>query len=188
MSENESKFIPEEIISKEQAKNDDVENPEISQMFKEVQEATPEVKWETNIPKEQYGVIIELPHSCFISATLTYKSEKEANLYIDMFSVNDKLQGKGIGSRLLKSLIVEATEYGATSLSGHITAHGALKAQAKVCGEDNLKFFKRFSDEQLNLTLNEVMAEEKVDYIVVSDLSKLNVSGLEKPSLNKNNS
>lgn len=150
--------------------------------IQEIQTAEPDVKWTTHIPDTQYGVVINLPYDCFISATLQYDAQGKGYLYIDMFGVNPKLkstgkgEGAGIGTRLLKLLIAEGKKYGAESLGGHIISKAALAVRAKVCGEKNLSYYSHETGAQENKTLEDIFAEEHelgsdiINYNVIADI------------------
>src|SRR3989338_11029257 len=81
----------------------------------EIRNAKPSAHWVTYVNKRKYGIVVSLPHNCFVSATLQYLDEscERSSLYLDMISVSDELKKNGIGTRLLQSLIREAKEFGA---------------------------------------------------------------------------
>lgn len=142
------------------------------QMLREINEAVPNVEWQTYIPEKQFGVVIKLPFECSITGTLTIEKEKR-NLYLDIFYVNEKLRGHGIGPRLIKLLIDEGRKYGASTLSGRFTSEAALKSLSKVAGEKNLRFSSLSTGEILSTPYN---SENQVDLNVAVDLKDIPAS------------
>ncbi len=144
----------------------------IGLMTVEIRTAAPKVEWQTYIPEKQYGVLISLPYDCTITATLTYLDDthEQAEIYVDMFQVNDRLQGQGIGTRLMQALIHESMQYGAISMRGHVTSLSALKTRARIFGPANLHFYDHVTRQKLNISAEQAMASERVDFDVVVDL------------------
>lgn len=173
-------FIPEN--TQEEHTEEKGLSPE--QILEEIQKAKPNVKWVTYEPDKKYGAKVSLPHECFISGNITYIDEKRAQLYIDMFQVNEKIQKGGIGTRLLKSFVAEGKDYGATELYGHITSDSALKTRARVFGAENLEFYNHNTKEKLPIGFEQALASTengRVDYDVRVDLSKVDTSNWEIP-------
>jgi hypothetical protein len=155
------------------------------QMLEEINKARPEAEWVTYIPDKQFGTTISLPHDCRISGTLHYLNEEgRARLYIDMFTVNEKIQKGGVGARLLQSFVVEGRKYGATELYGHVTSESALKTLARVLGKENLQFLDHHTKRKLDLTYEDALKTSKdgrVDFDVVTDLNSVDSSEWEEP-------
>ena len=133
---------------------------EIANMLEQIKNAEPEIEWQTYIPDKQFGVVIKLPHECFISATLNIDDAGSRRMYIDIFQANKKLRGtargdsSGIGKRLLTSLVEEAKKYNVTKLAGHTTSKSALATRARVCGQENLAFYKHGTIKKVNNQYN----------------------------------
>jgi len=140
------------------------------QMIKNVETAAPIIDWQAYSEK-QFSLEIRLPYDCFIAGTLTETNNKHS-FYIEMFIVNEKLRGRGIGSNLIKLLINEITKRGVTTLSGHFTSEGAIKALAKIIGEDNLHYSDRYTGKELITPYTEYEANP-VDAIVTVDLKEI---------------
>lgn len=176
----------EEILERTLAVRDTQEQLEKSpeQMLEDIQAARPVVEWVTYVPDKQYGAKVSLPHECFIGGNINYLDENKAQLYIDMFQVNEKIQKGGVGTRLLKSFVAEGKDYGATELYGHITSDSALKTRARVFGLENLEFYNHNTKERLPIDFEQALASAKdgrVDYDVRIDLSKVDTSDWEMP-------
>lgn len=143
---------------------------EADRWAEEVAKESPRVAWVTYVPDRQYGVVISLPHECSVSGTLTYREDGTADLYVDIFHVHEALQRRGIGGRLMRALIKEGLEYGASTLSGHVTSKSALATRARVFGPKNLYFYTPGARLSARTTYEEAQKLEKVDFIVSSSL------------------
>ena len=162
----------------------------VDSLITEISKAKPQAQWHRSHPTlDIYDVSIRLPHDCLISGTLDASSgEENAEISVDIFQVNDVLQKKGIGTRLLQSLTTQGIKYGAKSLFGHVTSLSALKTRARVFGQDNLHFFTynplTKDRKSLNITFEQALAEsqanDKVDYGVSVDLTKVDTNSWEQ--------
>ncbi len=141
----------------------------VEQMVSQIEATEPQIEWQTYIPDKQYGVVIKLPFNCSITGTLNLDEKKQASIYLDVFEVNEKLRGRGIGSKLIKLLIDEGKKYEAQSLSGHFTSVSALKALSKVVGESNPRFTDRYTGKEIS-TPNLKDSNVKVDAMVKVNL------------------
>ncbi len=147
---------------------------------------------------EQYTIKVSLPHMCSITGILVYPTSisNESNLYVNMFNLPEEFQQKGIGQRLLRSLVVCAKTYGATTLSGNVTSKSALKTRARVFGQDKLTYYSRTGlgkkgdeidrsyDEILTKLPNSIIEDgEEVDFscFVDVDLNGVDTLGWELP-------
>ena len=151
--------------------------------LKEIEQSDPSIDWEIYIPEKQFGVVISLPHECFITATLNIDDEGGRSMYIDIFQVDPKLRGKskgegaGIGTRLLQTLIEQAKIYDVSVLSGHFTSKSALATLARVCGNERLDFYSHGGTKKVDKTFGEIMSESdsknsgRIDYDVVSQIN-----------------
>lgn len=158
----------------------------VERKIHDVRKAVPTAEWATYIPNKEYGVTVSLPHGCFVTATMSYPDESGSHphLYLDMISVNNDLKRNDIGTRLLKALIREAKAFGATTLVGNVTSAAALATRVKVCGKNNVRFFTKNLSErgtEMKLTFDEAKKLERLDCVVISDLSQVDASGFEKP-------
>lgn len=156
------------------------------QMLEEIQKAKPQVEWVTYVPDKQYGTTISLPFGCHISGSLNYLNNErtQAQMYIDMFKVNEQIQRGGIGTRLLQSLAVEGKKYGATELYGHVTSESVLKTRAKVFGKENLRFFNHYTKKPVGINYEEALknsSDGRVDFDVEVDLTAIDTSNWEGP-------
>ncbi len=155
-------------------------------MKQKIESAQPSVEWVTYVPDKQYGVIVSLPYNCRISATLDYREDDRVILYIDMFTVNERIQKNGIGTRLLKALANEAKQYGTTELYGNITSLPALKTRANVFGSEHLEFYNHVTKEKMDMSFEDALLyadahEGKVNYDVRVDLTQVPTRDWETP-------
>lgn len=147
-----------------------------------VQVDKPIAKWECYKRDREYGVVISLgSDKNFISASLSYDESGLGLVYVDMFQVSQP--AKGLGTRLLKSLVSESTVYGAKYLMGHVTSESALKTRARVFGKENLLFFDHESKKPLSLSYDEVL-DSGIKPDVLVDLTKIDSSDWERPIRN----
>lgn len=186
--------------------NKDSDKPNLQEFESETKKALEQIRHATpqsEIIKagenpDEYTIKVFLPHMCSITGLLVYPSStsNESYLYINMFNLPDEFQQKGIGQRLLRSLVACARTYGATSLSGNVTSKSALKTRARVFGEDKLTFYARTGlgkkGDQLNIPYGEILSKlpnsitedgEGVDFscFVDVDLTSVDTNGWELP-------
>lgn len=153
------------------------EQKNIESWTEEVKNAEPEPKWTVEIPEKQYGLVIRLPHECFVSATLNVAGDQSRSIYIDYFQVNEKLKGQGIGTRLLQALREEARKFGVTTIGGHITSKAALAVRAKVFGKENITMYNHATGEPVNKTYEEILQDrnelnpDTISYNVIAKLA-----------------
>ena len=146
---------------------------ENNEWLKEIVEAQPEFIWTIETPDKHYGLVVKLPHQCVISGTLNIEDK---SMKIDMFMVNERLRGKGVGAKLLTELAKQAKEYEAKILFGHVTSKSALVTRAKVFGQVNLRFYSPHSGEKIEKSFEEIMSEKSnliegnLDYLVAVEL------------------
>ena len=103
---------------------------EICQKIQEIQHAEPAV-----INGERHGhrvLMIQLPYGCYIAAAFVREGKELRTINFD---VPEAFQKQGIGERLLRILSKKGKEFGAETLTGHITSMGALKTRKKVFGD-----------------------------------------------------
>ncbi len=141
---------------------------------------------------DQYLLTVSLPHGCVINGILTFQTENTDNsvLYINSFQVPSDYQGKGIGKRLLRSLVTCAKTYGAIKVIGNVTSASALKTRARVFGKENLIFYQRgaLGDRQdmMKVDYEQVLANSQNlgrNLFVAVDLTQVDTSDWEVPEL-----
>ena len=147
---------------------------QVGEMLREVQEATPKAHWKTRSSEFLSSVVISLPHGSAIEGLLTTDASGK-DMFVSDIHVHPDLRKNGIGTRLLKSLAVEAKKHDATSLSGHVVTEAALQTRAKVFGAENLDFGGKSYDE----VISEVQASGRVNYTVRVNLQTTDMSDWE---------
>ena len=139
------------------------------------------VEWECLTPNEYYALMVKLlGEKNYISGRLSYYEPGSALIYIDMFHVDEKMRQMGVGTKLIKSFIAEAMQYGAKILKGHVTSESALRTRARVFGSENLQFFIHGTDTRKDISYEEALVGN-FNFDVVVDLTKINTQDWEKP-------
>lgn len=143
----------------------------VDSSLEEIRIADPKVEWKIYIPDKQWGVVVSLPHDCFIVGTLTESDKGKMWMKIDMFQVNEALRGAGVGERLLRILADEAKQYGAGVLVGHVTSKAALATRKKVFGEEGMVFRSHVTGDIIARSYDEIMGEKGSDDTMSYDVA-----------------
>lgn len=144
---------------------------------------------------DRYSLTVSLPYNCVINGILTFQNQdtNDSVLYINMFQVPDDYRGKGVGQRLMRSLVAKAKKYGATQVSGNVTSESSVRTRARVFGVDNLVFFQRgalgMRGDAMPVSYEQVIEKfQKPDFscFVDVDLRQVDTNNWELPTLEEN--